>query len=191
MSTICNQIVLSVLYHSDDIFWDLEHLFFFDSNNKLYNKKQTLSPMIRHLLPMAMLLLCTSTIQAQVEKTFFQTYDIPDGVRRIYILSPDAYELRVWNGVQLMIETTARLDGGNMDLLGIVIKDGRYNFEFDQGSEGMAFRPKLLTRPNIKHLGRMCQETVKLIMYIPEEFTILEKGELIRKEMIVAKSKNP
>jgi hypothetical protein len=147
--------------------------------------------MIRHLLPVAILLLGTCSVSAQVEKTFFQTYDIPDGVRRIYIMSTDAYELRSWNGVQMMIETTARLDGANMDLLAIVIKMGRYNFEFEQGSEGMSFRPKLLTRPTVKHSGKECVERVKLILYVPEEFTILEHGELVRKEMIVAKGKKP
>ena len=147
--------------------------------------------MIRHLLPMAILLLCTCTAFGQVEKTFFQTYDIKDGVRRIYIMSNDAYELRQWNGVQLMIETTARLDGANMDLLAILIKDGRYNFDFEQGAEGLSFRPRLMTRPGIKKLGQICPERVQLIIYVPEEFAILEKGELVRKEMIVAKGKTP
>jgi hypothetical protein len=143
--------------------------------------------MIRHLLATAILLLCTFNVFAQVEKTFFQTYDIKDGARRIYIMSSDAYELRQWNGVQLMIETTARLDGANMDLLAILIKDGRYSFDFEQGAEGVSFHPKLLSRPNIKNKGQICAETVKLIIYVPEEFTILEQGELVRKEMIVAK----
>ncbi len=147
--------------------------------------------MIRHLLPMAMLLLLINTVSAQVEKTFFQTYNIPDGVRRIFIVSSDAYELKEWNGVQMMIESTARLDGANMDLLGLLIKAGRYNYEFEQGSEGMSFRPKLLTRPNVMNKGQACVERVKMVIYIPEEFTILEHGELVRKETIVAKGKTP
>ena len=51
--------------------------------------------MIRHLLLTATIIwLNAFVVQAQVEKTFFQTYDIKDGVRRIYIQSFDTYELR-------------------------------------------------------------------------------------------------
>lgn len=145
--------------------------------------------MIRNLLLTATLLLHVGIMSAQVEKTFFQTYDIKNGARRISIQSSDNYELRPWNGVQLMIETTARLDGGNMDLLGILIKDGRYNFEFEQGNEDLVFHPKLSARPQIKHLGQMCRETVKMFIYVPEEFVILSPSEFVQKETLVAKGK--
>jgi hypothetical protein len=148
--------------------------------------------MIRHLLSTAIFIwLHAFVAHAQVEKTFFQTYDIKDGVRRIYLQSFDEYELRSWNGVQLMIETTVRLDGGNMDLLGIIIKDGHFNFYIEEGSEGIVLRPKLLSRPQIKHKGQICKQIVKMTMYVPEEFTILSHGELMRKELIVAKTKMP
>ncbi len=145
--------------------------------------------MIKHLLLTTTLLLHVGIMSAQVEKTFFQTYDIKNGVRRISIQSTDPYELRPWNGVQLMIETTARLDGGNMDLLGILIKDGRYDFEIEQREEAIVFRSKLSVRPQIKHLGQLCRETVKMFIYVPEEFVILSKSELIQKETLVAKGK--
>lgn len=143
--------------------------------------------MIKQLLLITTLVLHVSIMSAQVEKTFFQTYDITNGVRRITIQSTDSYELRPWNGVQLMIETTARLDGGNMDLLGILIKEGRYNFEFEQGEEAIVFSAKLSARPQIKHLGQLCRETVKMFIYVPEEFVILSKSELVQKETLVAK----
>ena len=145
--------------------------------------------MIKHLLLTTALLLHAGIMSAQVEKTFFQIYDIKNGARRISIQSTDTYELRPWNGVQLMIETTARLDGGNMDLLGILIKDGRYNFEFEEGSEDIVFHPKLKARPQIKHLGQMCRETVKIFIYVPEEFVILSQSEFVQKETLVAKGK--
>ncbi len=145
--------------------------------------------MIRKLLSLATLLLFLNSMNAQVEKTFFQTYDITNSVRRISIQSTDNYEFRPWNGVQLMIETTARLDGGNVDLLGILIKEGRYNFKFEQGEDAIVFSTKLSTRPQIKHLGQMCRETVKMYIYVPEEFVILSKSELVQKETLVAKGK--
>jgi hypothetical protein len=144
---------------------------------------------IRKLLSCAIFLLFLNNMTAQVEKTFFQTYDIPHEVRRIKIQSTDTYELRPWNGVQLMIETTVQLDGGNMNLLSILIKDGRYNFEFEKSEKAIDLHAKLPTRPQIKQLGQICRETVKMLIYIPEEFVILSNSELIQKETLVAKDK--
>ena len=146
--------------------------------------------MIRHLLSTALFIgLNAFAVQAQVEKTFFQSFDIKDGVRSIYIQSFDNYELKSWNGVQLMIETSARLDGGNMDLLGILIKDNYYGYYLEEGTEGVVFRPKLIARPQIKNRDLICKQTVKMIIYIPEEFIIHSNTELIRKELIYAKGK--
>jgi hypothetical protein len=148
--------------------------------------------MVRHLLPIAIFVWLNAFVaHAQVEKTFFQTYDIKDGVRRVYLQSFDEYELRPWNGTQLMVETSAKLEGGNMDLLGIIIKDGFFSFYIEEGSEGVVLRPKFLSRPQIKHNGQICKQVVKMFIYVPEEFNILSHGELIRKEIIVAKNKNP
>lgn len=145
--------------------------------------------MVYKLLLTATFLLNFTIAQAQVEKTFFQTYNIGDGSGRITIQANDTYELRPWNGVQLMIETTARLDGGNMDLLSILIKDGRYNFDFEQRGEGLIFHPKLSVRSQIKHLGQICRETVKLLIFVPDEFLILSQTELIRRDLLVTKNK--
>ncbi len=145
--------------------------------------------MVHKLLLTATLLLNFTFARAQVEKTFFQTYNIGDSKDRITIQANDSYELRSWNGVQLMIETTARLDGGNMDLLGILIKDGRYNFDFEQRGEGLIFHSKLSVRPQIKNLGQMCRETVKMLVFVPDEFLILSQTELIRRDLLVTKNK--
>jgi hypothetical protein len=148
--------------------------------------------MVRHLLPAALLVwLNAFVVYGQVEKTVFQTFEIKDGVRRIYLQSFEEYDLRTWNGTQLMVEISAKLEGGNMDLLGTIIKDGFFNYYVEEGSEGVIVRPKFLSRPHIKHNRQICKQVVKMVVYVPEEFNILSHGELIRREIIVAKNKNP
>ena len=144
--------------------------------------------MVHKLLFTATLLLNFTIAHAQVEKIFFKTYNISDGARHISIQSNDAFELRPWNGVQLMIETTARLDGGNMDLLGILIKEGRYNFDFEHKGEDDNLYPKLSVRPQIKNLGQICRETVKILIFVPDEFMILSQTELIKRDLLVTKN---
>ena len=144
--------------------------------------------MIRHLLTIATFMLLNFTVvHAQVEKTFFQTFNVKDGVRRIFLKSNDVFELKPWNGVQLMVETTIRLEGGSMDLLGLLIKDERYNFSYEENPEGISFHSKLSSRPNVKRLGQVCTEKLKVYIYVPEEFNIVNNTELVRKELIVAK----
>ena len=160
----------------------------FKYDNKLINK-QTLMYMIRKLLSLATLLLLLNSMNAQVEKTFFQTYDIKEGIKSISIQSNDSYEFRPWNGVQLMIETSSILNSGNFSLLGILIKEGRYNFDFQQNGDVMVLHPKTMVRPQIKNQEKIYQETIKHIFYIPDEFFLLNKTELVRKEIIFAKNK--
>ncbi len=144
--------------------------------------------MTHSLLLTATLLLHITFVEAQVEKIFFQTYDIGDGTRHITFQSNDSVELRSWNGVQMMIETTSRLEGGNMDLLSILIKDGRYNFDFDHTGEDIIFHPRLPVRPKIKHLEQICRETVKVLIYVPDDFIILSQNELIRRDLLATKN---
>lgn len=144
--------------------------------------------MTHSLLLTATLLLHITIAEAQVEKIFFQTYNIGDGTRRITIQSNDAVELRSWNGAQMMIETTSRLEGGNMDLLGILIKDGRYNFDFEHSGEDIVLHARLSVRPKIKHLDQVCRETVKVLIYVPADFVILNQNELIRRDLLATKN---
>ncbi len=145
--------------------------------------------MFRQLFSLAFFVLSLSSVSSQVEKTFFQTYDIKEGIKSISIQSNDSFEFRPWNGVQLMIETSSMLDSGNISLLGILIKEGRYNFDFQQNGDVMVLHPKTMVRPQIKNQEQIYQETIKHIFYIPDEFFVINKTELVRKEIIFAKDK--
>jgi hypothetical protein len=113
-----------------------------------------------------------------------------DATKKLIIQTADNYELKTWNGVQLMIETTARLDGGSMDILSMFIKEGRYNFSLDKCSEICTLKPKNTTRAKVNNQGVDCVEKIKHLIYVPEEFNIASKTELIRKELIIAKGRN-
>ena len=127
---------------------------------------------------------------AQVEKPYFQILDIDDdAICGIDIETFDDYEIRTWNGVQLMAEMSIRLDGGSMDLLGLVIQDGRYAYDLEKQGGHLVFKPKVANRQvtKLKHNGEFCKEIVKLIIYIPEEFEVTNNvKELTRKDVMMA-----
>ena len=146
--------------------------------------------MMRNATLLAAFLLLATSVVAQVEKTFFQTFNIADGTRHIHIETPDSFELRSWNGVQLMVETIVRLDGGTMDLLGFVIKDGRFSLDETNDSGNLNFKAHQPKRMLLKNQGTVCREKIKILMYVPEEFDVNSRTDFVRKETLLAVQKN-
>ena len=87
-----------------------------------------------------------ATISAQVEKPYFQVFDISDDTKSIKIETGDSYKIRKWNGVQLMVDMSIRLEGGSMDLLGAIIFDNRYAYESVPQGANLLVRAKMNRR---------------------------------------------
>jgi hypothetical protein len=87
-----------------------------------------------------------ASISAQVEKPYFQVFDISDETKSIKIETVDSFKVRKWNGVQLMVDMSIRLDGGSMDLLGMVIFDNRYAYEQEIQGSNLVIRAKMPRR---------------------------------------------
>ena len=79
-----------------------------------------------------------------------------------------------------MIEANAQLDGGSLDLLKIVIKEGRYNIIFENNFPYTTLRYVVETRPLLKNRDKLCIETVKLKIYIPDIFELKNPTEYTR-----------
>ena len=134
-----------------------------------------------------------ASVSAQVEKPYFQVFDIADDVKSIKIETADSFQVRKWNGVQLMVDMSIRLDGGSMDLLGVVIFDNRYAYNADNQGNLLLIRPKMPRRDNakIKYMGTTCTEKITMTIYIPDGFDMRSPTEFARKEdVLIASEKN-
>jgi hypothetical protein len=135
--------------------------------------------------------LSIANLSAQiVEKPFFQVFDINDDVKSIKIETADSFKIRKWNGVQLMVDMSIRLDGGSMDLLGVVIFDNRYAYELDNQGSALTVRAKMMHRElsKIKYLGNYCTEKITMTLYVPDGFEIRSPTEFVRKEDVIIAS---
>lgn len=131
-------------------------------------------------------------LSAQIEKPYFQVFDIGDDVKSIKIETIDSFIVRKWNGVQLMLDMAIRLEGGTMDLLGMAIFDNRYAFELEKQGNNLLFRSKLTRRDitKLKYNGNLCTEKVIMTIYLPDGFDIINTTEFIRKsDVLIAAEK--
>lgn len=134
-----------------------------------------------------------AAVSAQVEKPYFQVFDIADDVKSIKIETADSFQVRKWNGVQLMVDMSIRLEGGTMDLLGVVIFDNRYAYDANNQGANLLIRPKMPRRDNakIKYMGTTCTEKITMTVYIPDGFDMRSPTEFARKEdVLIASDKN-
>jgi hypothetical protein len=132
-------------------------------------------------------------VSAQVEKPYFQVFDISDDTKSIKIETNDTFKVRKWNGVQLMVDMSIRLDGGNMDLLSAIIFDNRYAYESDKQGANLLVRAKMNRRDltKIKYQGSVCNEKITMTIYLPDGFEMRSLNEFVRKEdTVIAAEKN-
>ncbi len=129
----------------------------------------------------AFLLMHCQTLSAQAEKVIYQYLMVNDSVSTIKLQLTDNIEVIPWHHEnKLMIEATTQLDGGSLDLLKIVIKEGRYNIIFENNFPYTTLRYVLDMRPLLKNRDKLCIETVKLKIYIPDIFEMKNPTEYTR-----------
>ena len=123
---------------------------------------------------------------AQAEKPFFQIFDIGEDTKSIKIETNDTFNVRKWSGTQLMIDISIRLEGGSMDLLGLVIFDNRYAYELEKTDGKMLVRAKIMRRDiaKLKYMGNFCVEKVTTTIYLPDGFEMRGTNEFARKDGI-------
>lgn len=120
-------------------------------------------------------LFCTFSAFSQVEKVIYQSVNIPDSTEQFHFDIADPHEIISWQGNQIMIETTARFDGGTTELLKILIQEGRYVLKIDNKFPLTVVQPAIFPRSSVKRNSVVCNETIFYRIYVPEEF--LKKGE--------------
>ena len=131
------------------------------------------------LLLFLLINLTTNTLCAQVEKVIYQSLMVSDSTMQIEFDVADVHEIIPWHHEgRVMIETTTRLDGANMDLLGLFISEGRYKIVSDEVFPVTTMRYAHPNRHLVKnHRGEICKETVTMKIYIPEGFVVKKTVE--------------
>lgn len=130
----------------------------------------------------------SNVLTAQVEKSVYQTMDIGDITKQINFNFPDSCEIVLWkNEGKIMFETCARMETNNIEILNMLIKEGRYNIVEDSNSIVKTIKFATM-RPIIKNPeGKIIKEKAFVRVYVPEEFMIKNAiAYKFDKELLVA-----
>ena len=112
-----------------------------------------------------------SGFSQQIQKNFYQTFEVKDEVGTLKFNFPCKVEYRKTSNQKAMIETFVTWTTGNYQLLEVLIKEGEYNTLFETSPLGVSFGPTKAVQNEIGLKdGRIIKATLNVIVFLPENF---------------------
>ena len=142
--------------------------------------------LLRYSLILSIYLWC-SPIQAQMERTMYQVFTV-DSAKTITLDIMGNYEINTWAGSDILVENHIQIWDASREILGFLIKDGRYDLAMDSTAGVNPVDMTIYTRnkerkPIKRPDGQKCLEIPVAKIFIPETFAVSEdKKILTRKE---------
>jgi hypothetical protein len=130
------------------------------------------------------------TAFSQIEKTYHQVIELGDAQNVKFNLKDD-FTFQVWSGSNIMMEANITIDQGNVDVLNYVIKQGRYDLVIEKSNTGLTIKSKNeRSAPLQLRTSTTSNEQVKLVIFIPEDYSVKNKTEILKKEPAVMVGNN-
>jgi hypothetical protein len=137
-------------------------------------------------LPVLFLAGFTYTAHAQMERTMYQVFEV-DSVQTVDVTVAGEYDILTWAGNSILVETNVQIWEASREILGELIKIGRYDLAVD--SSGMSnprqirIFTKNLERKPIKRIdGQKCLEIAVTKIFVPDTFLISEDKKLLTRK---------
>lgn len=134
--------------------------------------------MNKHFL---LIIFCLITIHlnAQIEKTKHFVFEL-DSIATFMIDVADEYTVENWPGNTMMVETNIQLYSGNPNIFKSNEKEGRYDFLGEVSGQNIRVYPKVANRKAIQTKSSQVFESVKLKIFIPEDFESSDQKNFTR-----------
>jgi hypothetical protein len=141
-----------------------------------------LTIMIRRIWVMMIACLSAFALQAQMERTMYQVFEI-DSIRFIELDIAGIYELETWAGSSILVETNIQISHASPEILDFLIKQGRYDVVADTLSPSeFKIYTKIRDRKPIKTPAGECTEIATVRLFIPDTFVWMDdRKQLTRK----------
>jgi hypothetical protein len=123
------------------------------------------------------------TAQAQMERTMYQVFEV-DSFKFISLDLADIYDIEVWGGSSILIETNIQISHASPEILDFLIKEGRYDVKADTVSPTeLLLATKIRNRKPIKTPAGECTELPAAKIFVPDVFIWTDdKKTLTRKQ---------
>jgi hypothetical protein len=117
-----------------------------------------------------LLLAFTPFVNAQMERTVYQSFEI-DSMDTVDLDLLGDYDLVVWAGNSVLTETNVQISHATPSILDYLIENGRYEILGEIKQPNAKFTTKLKDRKPIKNAARTeCIEVITLKVFVPDTF---------------------
>ena len=123
--------------------------------------------------------LAVSSVQAQLEKILHQSFDLTS-INNITLDLYGEYEIEKWAGNSILTETTVQVYDASIGIFKHFVENGRYGIEANLENELITLTSKDKERTAIRTKKGECYEFIKVRIFVPDDFKIVDQGSLVR-----------
>ena len=137
---------------------------------------------LRSLFVSLALLLACETAYAQMERTMYQVFEL-DSAKVVDLDLAGIYELQVWAGSSILVETNIQISHASPEILDFLIKQGRYDVVADTISETVVrIKTRIRDRKPIKTPDGECTEIATTKIFVPDTFIWTEDKKTLNRK---------
>ncbi|MBL7808763.1 MAG: hypothetical protein JNN28_13165 [Saprospiraceae bacterium] len=142
--------------------------------------------MLRSWILLSLLLLSSTGTFAQMERTMYQVFEV-DSAQTVQFEVAGEYQVEEWAGNSILVETTVQLWDANKEILGHLIKEGRYDLATDSTSDPNPRQVRIYTKhidrkPLKRRDGEKCLEIAVTKIFVPDTFYISEDRQRLTRK---------
>lgn len=138
--------------------------------------------LLRSLFVSLALLLVCGTADAQMERTMYQVFEL-DSAKVVNLDLAGIYELQVWAGSSILVETNIQISHASPEILDYLIKQGRYDVVADTISETVVLiKTRIRDRKPIKTPDGECTEIATTKLFVPDTFIWTEDKKTLNRK---------
>ncbi|MCC7246588.1 MAG: hypothetical protein IT269_12975 [Saprospiraceae bacterium] len=138
---------------------------------------------MRPLIALLFFFIALTSGSAQMERTMYQVFAV-DSFKFVSLEIADIYDIEVWGGSSILIETNIQISNASREIVDFLIKEGRYDVKADTISpQELQISTKQRNRKPIKTPSGECTEIPKAKIFVPDVFIWTDDKKLLtRKE---------
>lgn len=139
---------------------------------------------MKFFIPITLLLIScafSTTLSAQLKETLHQTFDI-DEANTVSINLPNDVEMIKWAGNTVMAEIYVELTDARPSILRYYVEAGRYEILGNPSGDTFTLSAKDPVRRTIRYKDLECYEFVKVKLFYPDVFDMVNETTLVRQE---------
>jgi hypothetical protein len=126
--------------------------------------------MSARLLLLFFLTVAAHTVSAQMERTIYQVFEV-DSARMVTLDLAGLYEVHAWGGTNILVETNIQIWHASPEILGFLIKEGRYDLVHEKVDGGLEVYTKVRDRKPLKTKDGEVTEIATAKIFVPDFYT--------------------